>query len=119
MRLVWPQPLDSTCWLATNARIAKGKPNMGKEYDFVPRHREPIALVDGATYANGLDEKKVILGTPYGYPDFCYSSDGDWFDRATGTYVGYDWDTGEMFAKQPPSWRDIHSKVTDEGRDGG
>ena len=92
--------------------------SMKNPYDFVvPLDRKPIALVDGCTYLNGLDEPKVIVDTPYGFPDYCYSSDGDWFERATGSFVGYNWDTGEDFAPQPPSWADIYSRASDTQQD--
>lgn len=72
-------------------------------------------LQDGATYVNGSNERATIGGTCKDFPGWCWSIQGDWYERATGYRITYVTSqarpgrerTGKHEVYKHRTWRDL------------
>ena len=66
-----------------------------------------VQLEDGVTYVNGYGERHTIEGPTARYPQYCYSRQGEWFDRETGRCVRYNPRTDTYSLTEYFTWRDL------------
>lgn len=68
-----------------------------------------MKLEDGKTYLNGDGKEVRIMGTTKMFADYCWSVQGDWYERETGLYVSCRKDGSRVTS--PQDWHNIVSEV--------
>lgn len=72
-----------------------------------------MLLEDGKTYHSGTGRRATIGGTTKHHPEYVWSIQGDWYERATGRFVHSCKRRGH-FVSEEPGIRDIQHELTDE-----
>lgn len=48
-----------------------------------------LPLQDGKTYLDGRGQERTVMGATPDHPDWVWTQQGDWYDRASGRLVRF------------------------------